>query len=94
VKYIMLKVGEQNVPVIFPDTLVHSTVYGAMLRVLAAQGAWNTKVVAAGMCNIEMTAAYGESETLSIESRGERDKNIVNQYSRLGGLEVGDEHTA
>lgn len=89
-KYIMLKLEDQckNIPVIFPDILVHAHVAAAITRTLEMQGVRGAKVVSAGKIDITAHGAGGESETLCIESRGERDTDVVNQYPYMHGIEV------
>jgi hypothetical protein len=88
-KYIMLKLEDQckNIPVIFPDILVHAHVAAAITRTLEMQGIRGAEVISAGSIDIVANGAGGESETLSIESRGERDVDVINQYPYSHGIE-------
>ena len=87
-KYIMFVTEDgQNLPVVFPDALIHAGVARSMERAFVMSELRGVKPVSAGFCDVEAMSMHGESETLSLDSRGDRDKNIVNQYKFLYGRE-------
>jgi hypothetical protein len=87
-KYIMFQTEDgQHMPVMFPDRLVHADVARSLERAFVLGEMRGVKPVSAGFCDVEAVAMHGTSESLSLESRGERDKNIVNQYKFLYGIE-------
>ena len=81
-KYIIVRQGALELPIVFPDLLVHYDV----ARDLGYKG----KVVAAGFCEVgaesDSPAAdyncFGKSESLNVESRRSVDAAILNKYLR------------
>lgn len=77
-KYIIVKEGIHELPIVFHEILSHAQVAG------------NKTVVSAGFCNIGIReeggepkwAAWGESYTLKIKSRGDVDDDILNSMQR------------
>jgi len=83
-KYVMLKVGQINVPVIFSDILIHSKVDDAIKPMLAGKAP--AKVVGAGMImGLTVETLGAGSVSLGINARPE-DKDIVNTYEDNGGV--------
>jgi len=90
-KYIMLELSlgdlRYNVPVIFPDTLVHedmgkAVVHAANRSVPKA----DVKMVSAGfVSNCSGVTCYGRSESLDLDSRPE-DGKIISTYDYTHGV--------
>ncbi|WP_260524279.1 hypothetical protein [Serratia sp. PL7] len=89
-KYIMLRVNKpmaREIPIIFPDNLVHADVVNAMRMLVAYPGIEDATVVSAGYCNLNLSAeCYGKSETLGISSRESDDSIVINTYDYTHGL--------
>lgn len=101
-KYIMLQIGDQAVPVIFPDIFVHSFMAGAMQLVADTLNpekdlrpkqlesmleAASAPVVSAGLIpGFAIPAAVGNSDTLRKASRPE-DTRIINNFPYEQGRE-------
>lgn len=82
-KYIVLRQNfgsfAKEIPVIFPDVLVHSDVAETMKRLPELRSA---DVISAGFvssldCDV---ACHGESTTLKLKSRGEQDSKFIKMY--------------
>ncbi len=90
-KYIMFenKVGDTTImfPVIFPDKMVHKEV-ATVLR--HCQPGWHhggVAAVSAGVISkLEVKGVGGESETLNLESFGQEDEDIINNYNYAHGI--------
>lgn len=99
-KYVIVRLGNTEVPVIFPERLVHAHV-AMMLRsmfaaeaqvlsngVLSAQAiqqvAESVVPVAAGSCEIDVFATHGRSETLNLGARP-ADAAFMNMLQYTGG---------
>lgn len=96
-KYIVLRVGNQEVPFIFPQMLAHSMVADCMCLYYAREAqvmsgnqlsidsiaklAGDIKVVAAGDINFGTFSCSGRSESLQIGSREEDFALIVSHYT-------------
>ncbi|WP_431222233.1 hypothetical protein ACQ86O_17925 [Serratia sp. L9] len=89
-KYIMLRVDKpmaREIPIIFPDNLVHADVVNAMRTLVAYPGMANATVVSAGYCNLNLSAeCHGESTTLNVSSRESEDNLVINTYDYTHGL--------
>ncbi|EGB8646316.1 hypothetical protein H8N91_001743 [Salmonella enterica] len=94
-KYIILRLDgkiPREVPVIFPDLLVHADVARAMTAMIK-EGSSNTnitdvRVVSAGFCNTAVEC-HGKSETLNIASR-DIDNTVINTVDYTFGLLFGE----
>lgn len=91
-KYVMFEIRHDsiviNVPIMFPDSLVHSLVADEMQRVFKKHRWPNARVVSAGsVTGIDDVYTSGESETLGVASRGKRDQRIIENYDFLHGIE-------
>ena len=68
-KYIIVDLDGLPVPILFPEALQHNRV------------AKNFKVESAGFINVESVgAAYGESISLMIQSKGIEDTQLINDF--------------
>jgi len=91
-KYIVLKINNGETvrewPVIFPDMMVHKQVAEHMQHLVRRHHNTNCAVVAAGSfsCFGGEVRCFGESETLSIESRGEEDAKLIKMFDYLHGI--------
>lgn len=95
-KYVMLEITLQGgeappfkLPVIFPDKLVHRDM--AMNVKTVAWATWpgcRVNVVSAGEIQLGGVECFGESETLQVKSRGERDARTIDVYNYFHGIEV------
>lgn len=88
-KYIMIKVtngdGQQELPIIFPDVLVHRHVMGGLIVRLREQFT-TVEVVSAGVVeNLMIQAVTGYSETLNVMARTS-DKDVINNYQQQHGV--------
>jgi hypothetical protein len=85
-KYVMLQtqIGDmkQAVPIIFPKQLNHIDVADAIRKL---EGMENAQVVSAGECNVRGQCG-GRSPTLSLDSRGKEDDEIINTIDYMQGL--------
>jgi hypothetical protein len=75
-KYIMIQRGNQVLPIIFPDYLVHDDVAKAIIALLERQDGPKLqprKAVAAGEVIIFDAKCEGKSESLGLKSRGSID---------------------
>lgn len=86
-KYVMFQIttGDlvRHVPVIFPDTLVHSDVAGLLLALPQLTGA---SIVSAGECRVDSIACYGQSKTLQVTSLERTDADTIEMYPYLHGI--------
>jgi hypothetical protein len=74
-KYI---IHRQYIPIVFPETINHSD--------MARNMGWKREdIIGAGFVYVEHDSynCYGESVSLRVENRGEKDNKILNRY--LGG---------
>jgi len=80
-KYIMLRIvtaGEiiRELPIIFPDALVHADVAEAITKLPGLYTA--TPVSAGSLSSLELeTQCYGDSQTLDLKSRGDLDSGRI-----------------
>ena len=83
-KYIIIRKGNQELPIIFPDSMVHKLVFQAIramtraeLRMMApmlseealTKGAKSVEIVSAGSITFDVGTVDGFSETLGVKSR-------------------------
>jgi hypothetical protein len=80
---------KQDIPVIFPNQLVHKSMAKWLIHALRRESDIDAEVVSAGFMNAEGTC-HGESETLGVKSRPE-DTNIIRFYDYSCGLTSQDE---
>lgn len=91
-KYIMFSVDiggtKRKVPIIFPDTLVHSLV-NAVMRPCLQEHFKKAKIEAinAGEYNIATGETHGKSETLHL-SADEDDGTVIACYDYLHGIMI------
>lgn len=101
-KYIVLRIEDREVPIIFPDTLVHSMVADAIRDVFAREriesGKYDVSArsmrkfregirpVAAGDINLGFVTCSGKSSTLKVESRGRADDQMIETYDYFHGI--------
>jgi hypothetical protein len=74
----------QELPIIFPNQLVHLDVAKALKGVVGS-----SKIVAAGefsSADINPNGFGGSSETIGIKSRGKKDGRIVSSFDYLQGM--------
>lgn len=88
-KYIMVEVdrgvaGQQRLPIIFPDVLVHDDVAKAILA-LPNFSKQPAKVVSAGTAEAVTALCDGESETLKLKS-DETDTDVICSFAYYHGL--------
>ncbi len=88
-KYIVAQVALKGhvleVPILFPESLVHSMVYAVIKVLLEDQyKTEDVKCVSAGFVHGPDTDCYGKSDSLKIESRGKID-DILFLTSDYGG---------
>lgn len=80
-KYIVMqrKVGEtiREIPILFPNELVHQHVAKALLALPGNPYGFLNKVAAAGEATLDEVHCHGGSETLKIQSRGEEDARLI-----------------
>lgn len=94
-KYIVLQVllgnDEIEVPIIFPDIMVHADVSEYAQHLFRRKhNLYNVNPVSAGFINTlnigSKDFCYGESETLKLKSRGERDSKLISLYDYHSGI--------
>lgn len=85
-KYIVMEVEltkghKLEIPILFPDILVHDTIAKQMVHMLYRQflSSSDVRCVAAGfVASIDMQiSCHGRSESLNIASRGEIDSDLI-----------------
>ncbi len=95
-KYVMMEVKlnencVQNIPVIFPNTLVHSEMKDLCLSLLErSMPGYPCRVVSAGDITLTGLKCSGSSSSLGISSRPE-DSQIIHLHDYFSGLEDTDE---
>lgn len=94
-KYIILRLDgkiPREVPVIFPDLLVHADVARTMTAMIKEDSSntniTDVRVVSAGFCNTAVEC-HGKSETLNIASR-DIDNTVINTVDYTFGLLFGE----
>lgn len=78
---------EYQMPIIYPDKLVHSAVAAAMCQVLVDHlpGATATPV-SAGQIEISVDSCSGQSTSLDLASRGEEDEHLIDGFPYFHGI--------
>ena len=91
-KYIMFRrqVGDmqQDIPVMFPNTLNHSEVAEALKNAVRVNGGPDPVVVGAGEVILAGATCVGSSESLGVKSRGRVDARIIDYGEYTGGWVV------
>ncbi|EAU0298116.1 hypothetical protein A6858_25205 [Salmonella enterica] len=94
-KYIILRLNgkiPREVPVIFPDLLVHADVARTMTAMIKEDSSnthiTDVRVVSAGFCNTAVEC-HGKSDTLDITSR-DIDDAIINTWDYTFGILFGE----
>lgn len=75
-------------PVIFGSQLVHAEVAKAMVTSMGRRHGWRARPISAGTVEFSMGSATcsGESETLSLKSRGDEDDAIIDMIDYGGNF--------
>lgn len=79
-KYVVVKVGNNAYPVIFPDHLVHEDMANAVIEVLRKarpSDGHTAAAISAGDVTIFDAECSGRSSTLDMESRGDTDSLLI-----------------
>jgi hypothetical protein len=100
-KYIVMRTGNIETPIIFPERLVHVMVADAMKEYFVTEARLvmpvgmpesvyerlrkEVTVVSAGQLEMIVRAAGGHSETLGLISRP-NDKDVINSHPYTGGI--------
>ena len=96
-KYIVLEVDNKGIirelPVIFPDIMVHADMFKYMQHQMTMQhNVDSVRCVSAGfISSIAVGAAggcYGKSESLEITSRGEEDDKLIQMLDYTHGIRL------
>lgn len=104
-KYIIVKKGNQELPIIFPDSMVHSLMFKCIRAMTKAEikamypmatkkmledAADSLKVVGAGEITFDVGTATGSSETLGVQSR-KGDKALIQSFPYTHGIMLEDD---
>jgi hypothetical protein len=86
-KYIIFRVVdggvERELPVLFPDALIHAQVAKVLTGLMADAHAHLESMprpIAAGQVRLDAVICTGESETLGLLSRGTKDKRLIENF--------------
>lgn len=91
-KYIVMKINNGGIarewPIVFPDMMVHKQVAETIQWHLMRHHNMECRVVSAGSfsCFGDEVRCFGESETLSLESRGEVDESLIKMFDYMHGI--------
>lgn len=91
-KYTVIRVGNNELPIIFPDCLIHSLIADSFKRYFNKEAdeisgpMRQYRVVSAGSVELDPTFCYGKSETLKLESRGVMDTELIEMFPYLHGI--------
>jgi hypothetical protein len=80
-KYIILKVGIFDCPILLPNVLDHKTVANSLKEGLYPKYG-KVEIVSAGFAKVQVEAALGQSFTLGIKSRPE-DLALIQMVARM-----------
>lgn len=80
-KYVVIRTEHIDIPVIFPDTLVHKDVAERIRSIKALRDIGTTEILSAGDLNLMIGSVGGKSETLGLESRGEEDQRLMDSFA-------------
>jgi len=88
-KYIVIEASRKNnkveIPIIFPNILVHKEVADSTMAMIMSKHKMDSKVVAAGSINSYNMQCSGFSETLNIGSRFQ-DTQLIQTYDYNHGI--------
>lgn len=99
-KYIIVRKGNQELPIIFPDSMVHSlmfkciramtkaeirTVYPMATKKMLEDAADSLVAVSAGSITLDVGATTGGSETLGVQARAE-DAGAIQRFPYDHGI--------
>lgn len=94
-KYIMFEANGSKLPVIFPPSVIHSTMAEGIQHSIRrhvideAPGRWSSKPISAGFIStLLVTGVHGDSETLNLKSV-EDDRRIINEWPYCAGRDDG-----
>lgn len=80
-KYIVVRAGNQDIPVLFPDSLVHQDVAERICAIKDLRDRpGGSKTIAAGSLCVMAHGVGGDSETLKLTSRGDIDQNLIDSF--------------
>ena len=89
-KYIVMQrmIGSmvREVPILFPNELVHQHVASALLKLPGNPYKFLNKVSAAGDVDLDAVVCSGRSTTLRIDSRGKEDADLILTVEYGGGV--------
>jgi len=84
-KYIVLRVQDQELPVIFPEQMIHSLVAEALSKMPSMAGA--VPVSAGQLSSLDIgSGCHGNSTTLGLSSRGVQDDQLIQMMDYLHGI--------
>lgn len=72
----------RDIPIIFPECLVHSLMAEALLD---SEELADAVIISAGFVDIDCERTYGKSESLNVESR-KSDRLLIDTYQYLHGI--------
>lgn len=80
---------EREMPFIFPDMIVHDHMKTYATHLLNSYKATHIECVSAGFCNFIMDEVNcsGESESIGVKSRGERDNILIQGFNYSHGVD-------
>lgn len=85
-KYVMFKLEDgRELPVVFPNEMVHSLLAGAVVRMLHRPHKVRATPVSAGELSFHAFSCSGESTTLKLKAR-EQDRDAVNGINYTCGM--------
>lgn len=80
--YVILGLGDREIPIIYPDVLVHKQIAEAIQPLVeqmrGEEDVTPVKVVSAGSLQLTVNTCEGRSTTLNLESRGDTDEQQIN----------------
>lgn len=77
--------ARRDLPVLFPDELVHKDVAESLRCLLYDLTDGEPEVVAAGFARVDSVVCTGKSETLDKASRGSADKKLIESFDLMHG---------
>lgn len=87
-KYINFRVGDRDVPIIFPDILVHQHMAHIGHKVIDRSLRQPTEIVSAGfISSLCVTGVHGKSESLNDLSSRPGDASMINGYPQFHGMD-------
>jgi hypothetical protein len=96
-KYVVIRVDHgdvgREIPVIFPESLVHSLVADAIMQ-MEGVVEFKPRVVSAGEVFIDDGIdCLGGSETLGVKSRGRKDDILIRSINYMHGIVMDEEES-